>query len=165
MTAWLGVVSAEHVTRGVSLGIAQVHHGKRAGLARMRRGDWLIYYSPQRRLGGHEPVRAFTAIGRLPDEEVWQADEGDFRPWRRRVEYLRDARRLPINAVRDQLNLTASPTWGHQLRRGLLQLSDHDLAEIHQRMTGYPVPGCSSRARASSGHQPTDLHGPAGGLW
>ncbi len=29
---WLGVVSREHVRRGVELGIAQVNHGKRTPL-------------------------------------------------------------------------------------------------------------------------------------
>ena len=51
MTAWIGVASAEHVARGVDLGIAQIGHGKHAGLARMKRGDTLIYYSPVARLG------------------------------------------------------------------------------------------------------------------
>lgn len=41
MNAWLGVVSAEHVRRAVDLGIAQIGHGKRAGLARMKAGDVL----------------------------------------------------------------------------------------------------------------------------
>ncbi len=76
MTAWLGIVSAEHVARGVALGIVQTNHGKRTGLARMRPGDGLIYYSPQRRLGENDPVRSFTAVGRIADEEIWQADEG-----------------------------------------------------------------------------------------
>lgn len=46
MNAWLGVVSAEHVRRAVDLGIAQIGHGKRAGLVRMKAGDVLVYYSP-----------------------------------------------------------------------------------------------------------------------
>jgi hypothetical protein len=136
MPAWLGVVSAEHVARGVSLGVAQINHGKRAGLARMHAGDWLIYYSPQQRLGEHDPVKAFTAIGSLPDAEIWQADEGCFKPWRRRVDYIREARHVPIDGLRDRLDLTASPNWGYQLRRGLLSLSDRDLAAIHQAMIG-----------------------------
>lgn len=46
MTAWLGVASAEHVARGVTY----------------LRGDRI-------------PLRQFTAICVLPDEDVWQADE------------------------------------------------------------------------------------------
>jgi len=136
--AWLGVVSAEHVARGVGLGIAQTNHGKKAGLARMRPGDWLVYYSPHRRLHEHSPVQAFTAIGRLADGEIWQADEGDFRPWRRRVDYRGDARWAPLADLREQLELTAAPHWGYQLRRGLIRLSEHDLAVIHTAMIGEP---------------------------
>jgi hypothetical protein len=33
----------------------------------MRRGDWLVYYSPAVEMGG-EPLRAFTAIGRIEDD-------------------------------------------------------------------------------------------------
>ena len=36
-------------------------------------------------------MKAFTAIGRIIDDEVWQADEGDFKPWRRRIDYERGA--------------------------------------------------------------------------
>jgi len=36
---WLGVVSRDHVRRGVMLGIAQIGHGKKAGLVRMCPGD------------------------------------------------------------------------------------------------------------------------------
>ncbi|MBK6871107.1 MAG: EVE domain-containing protein [Kineosporiaceae bacterium] len=135
MAAWLGVVSAEHVARGVALGIAQTNHGKRTGLARMSLGDGLIYYSPQHRLGGSEPVRAFTAVGRIADEVIWQADEGSFRPWRRRVEYDLDARSVPIAQLRDRLDLTAAPNWGYALRRGLLPLSERDVDLIRETMT------------------------------
>jgi hypothetical protein len=134
MSAWLGVVSAEHVRRGVVLGIAQIGHGKRAGLARIRTGDTLIYYSAQERLGGPRDVRAFTAIGTAPDDEIWQADEGDFRPYRRRIAYAPDAHTVPLEALRDVLELTSSPNWGQVLRRGLVPLSDHDAARIRDAM-------------------------------
>lgn len=140
MTAWLGVVQADHVARAVGLGIGQANHGRRAGLARMHAGDWLVYYSPHHRLGERRPLQAFTAIGRLPDDEIWQADEGDFRPFRRRVEYRADARPAPIASLRDRLDLTADPHWGRLLRRGLVALSDADLALIHEAMTGEPLP-------------------------
>ena len=134
MSAWLGVVSAEHVRRGVERGIAQIGHGRRDGLARMRAGDTLIYYSAQERLGGPRDIRAFTAIGTVADEEIWQADEGDFRPWRRRVDYRSDARPVPITALQDELDLTATPGWGAALRRGLVTLTPRDAARIRDAM-------------------------------
>ncbi len=128
MSAWLGVVSRSHVERGVDLGIAQVMHGKRAGLARMKPGDWLVYYSPRTAYPDGEPLKAFTAAGRITDDEVWQADEGDFHPYRRRVDYVPFERAVPVADLR--LELTAEPNWGYQLRRGLIPLSDADLRII-----------------------------------
>ena len=135
MRYWLGVVSAEHVRLGVELGIAQVHHGRRPGLARMAAGDGLVYYSPKEQLGGWVPSRRFTAIGRVSDDEIWQADEGDFRPYRRRVEWA-PAHPVPIATLQDRLGLTRAPNWGHALRRGLLPLDEADFHLIAQAMTG-----------------------------
>lgn len=135
MSAWLGVASAEHVARGVRLGIAQIGHGKRAGLARMRAGDTLVYYSPVTRLGDADRLQAFTAFGVLDGDEVWQADEGDFHPFRRRARY-RDVRPVPVSELRDTLDLTAGPSWGYQLRRGLVPLTDHDAEVLASAMAG-----------------------------
>ena len=133
MTAWLGVVSADHVARGVGLGIAQIGHGRKAGLARMRAGDRLVYYSPRDTPGG-APLQAFTAFGRVMDDELWQADEGGFRPWRRKVAYEASARTVPLDEVRAELELTRGTHWGHQLRRGLVPLSDHDARIVADAM-------------------------------
>ena len=133
MNHWLGVVSRDHVQRGVALGIAQIGHGAKAGLARMRAGDVLVYYSPRDTMGG-SPLQEFTAIGRVADDELWQADEGDFRPWRRRVDYETSARQVALESVRAGLELTAGAHWGHQLRRGLVPLSDHDAQFLSSSM-------------------------------
>jgi hypothetical protein len=110
MNAWLGVVSAEHVRRGVSLGIAQIGHGKRAGLARMHEGDTLVYYSPVDRLGDAAPLRQFTAIGTVTD------GEDGFTPLRR-VRY-ENTRPVYLDQIKGQLQLTTASSWGYQLRRG-----------------------------------------------
>lgn len=127
---WLGVVSRDHVRRGVALGIAQIGHGKRGPLLRMAPGDGLIYYSPRETLGSNRPLRAFTAIGRVADGEVWQADEGEFHPWRRRVDYAADAAAVAVADLDGRLELTARPSWGSALRRGLVPLSAADFAVI-----------------------------------
>ncbi|MET3922100.1 EVE domain-containing protein [Arthrobacter sp. UYEF20] len=133
MTSWLGVVSAEHVQRAVELGIAQLGHGKRSGLARMQEGDTLIDYSPSRRLGDTAPLRQFTAVGTIPDNEIWQADEGSFTPFRRRVRY-EASQPVPLEALKTRLQLTSTPNWGYQLRRGLVELTPADAAIIRSAM-------------------------------
>lgn len=132
MNHWLGVVCRDHVRRGTELGIAQLGHGRRDQLARLASGDWLVYYSPRTSLRGGAPLRACTAVGEVPDDEIWQAHEGDFHPWRRRVRYLPAAAEVPIRSLR--LDLTAAPNWGHQLRRGLVPLTADDFATIRAAM-------------------------------
>lgn len=134
MRYWLGVVCRDHVQRGTGMGIAQLGHGKREGLARLGPGDWLVYYSPRTSLQGGRPLQAFTAIGEVADEEIWQADEGDFKPWRRRVDYLTDAAEAPVSAFDGALELTSGRNWGYQLRRGLVELTPSDFAHIRSAM-------------------------------
>lgn len=138
MTHWLGVVCRDHVRRGTQLGIAQLGHGQRDGLARLAADDWLIYYSPRTSLRDGAPLQAFTALGVVVDDEIWQAHEGTFHPWRRRIEYLPDAVETPIRSL--SLDLTAESGWGAQLRRGLVRLTDDDFGRIRTAMQVQPAP-------------------------
>ena len=133
MGGWLGVISAEHVRRARELGIVQINHGSRAGLTRMHVGDTVVYYSPTEARGDGVPLREFTAFGTVADDEIRQADEGDFRPFRRRADWA-DTRPVPLAEVRDHLHLTSGPNWGHQLRLGLVPLDDHDVAVLRGAM-------------------------------
>ncbi|WP_330249908.1 EVE domain-containing protein [Nocardia sp. NBC_00565] len=136
---WLGVVSREHVRRGVELGIAQVNHGKRTPLERMSPGDGFLCYSPREGMRTGAPIRSFTAIGTIDDGPVWQADPDDggcFQPWRRAVDYRTDAQEIPIDELRAELDLTSTPNWGMALRRGLIELTAHDFALIARTMIG-----------------------------
>jgi hypothetical protein len=55
-----------------------------AGMTRLRhlgKGDLLVFYSPRTEFRGGEPLRAFTAIGRITDEEPFQVEmTPGFRP-------------------------------------------------------------------------------------
>lgn len=133
MTAWLGVVSHDHVQHGVSLGIAQVNHGKKPPLARMKPGDGMIYYSPRTTYPDGPALQAFTAIGTIADDELWQATDGDFHPWRRRVDWW-DYAETPIKPLLGKLEFTSGPNWDYALRRGLLELSDSDFERIRAAM-------------------------------
>lgn len=131
---WMGIVCRDHVRRGTGLGIAQLGHGRRDGLARLRPGDWLVYYSPRTSLNKGEQLQAFTALGQVHDERIWQADEGDFKPWRRRVDYLPAAVETRIMDL--PLDLTAERGRGMKLRRGLVPLTEHDFDLIRHAMVG-----------------------------
>jgi hypothetical protein len=129
------VVSREHVQRGVEQGIAQLNHGKREALARMRKGDWLIYYSPRTSYPSGSPLQVFTAIGQITSEAPYQvALEDGFHPFRHDVQYLA-CREAPIAEVLDALSfLPDKQHWGARFRFGHLSIAEADFQQIAQAM-------------------------------
>jgi hypothetical protein len=132
---WLGVVSRRHVERGVKGGFAQLCHGKRAPLARMQVGDWLVYYSPRTEMDGGTPLQTFTAIGRVTGVSVYgHAMSEDFVPHRRGVAYV-PCRPAPIAPLVGELSFVTDPKrWGFPLRRGVLPLTARDFGLIARAM-------------------------------
>ncbi len=135
MTCWVGVASRDHVMRAVDGGFCQVNHGKAAPLARMRRGEHLLYYSPRAQMGKGDPVQAFTAIGRIEDDEPHRSHQsGDFEPFRRKIHYFK-AQDAPIKPLLGALTLTRDrPSWGVVFRRGLFAIDDEDYRTIARAM-------------------------------
>ncbi|HET7795458.1 MAG TPA: EVE domain-containing protein [Rhizobacter sp.] len=134
---WIAVASAEHVAIGRQLGIMQVGHGKGAPLKRIHAGDRVAYYSPVQRLGEKQPCQAFTAIGTVRDERVYQGDMGNgFQPFRKDVDYDATAHEASIRPLLEQLSFTRDNTknWGYAFRFGLIKVSDDDMDVIAQAM-------------------------------
>ena len=132
---WMGVVHRDHALRGVTQGIVQTNHGAKFGVARMRPGDGFVFYSPKDVYPDGRSLREFTAIGIVAPGEVWQAEQGDFRPWRRKVDWDDSATAAPITPLLDVLELTRGiRNWGLQLQKGHLPLSEHDFRIIAQQM-------------------------------
>ena len=131
---WIIVASEDHVMRGVSLGIAQAGHGKRSGLARMHKGDMIVYYSPKTRFDGGEVLHAFTAIGEIVDDEIFQVKEThDFKPFRRKVQYTKigEVRIEPL--VQDLTFIRNKKSWGYAFRFGLLEIQKDDFDRIREK--------------------------------
>ncbi len=141
---WLGVVHREHVLHAVELGIAQLNHGSKQAVSRLRESDGLVYYSPRVSGPDSAALREFTAIGRVADDTVFQDPDGavmtnsfgePYRPWRRRIDYDAFAVPTSIRPLIPVLDFTsASPNWGFALRRGLIELSRHDYELIKGQM-------------------------------
>lgn len=51
MTFWMGVASAEHARGGRDGGFAQLGHGKHIAVKSLKKGDWIVYYSPREGMG------------------------------------------------------------------------------------------------------------------
>lgn len=130
---WIGVVSREHVLRGVAGGFAMLNHGSRPAIARLHPGDGLVFYSPKTALDG-TPLKAFTAIGHvLPGEPYPVAMTPDFTGHRRDIAFL-PAREVPLDDLRDELEFTKA-NWGMLARRGHFEITEADFALIRTAMT------------------------------
>jgi len=110
---WIGVVSASHVKFGVSGGFAQLCHGKSAPLRKMRAGDWLIYYSPRTDMTNGTTLQAFTAIGEVVDDKVYEYRMSEsFVPFRKNIRYI-SCREIKIRDLIEQLSFTRqNRNWG-----------------------------------------------------
>ncbi|MEC0372127.1 EVE domain-containing protein [Paenibacillus chibensis] len=128
---WVGVVSASHVKRGEQGGFAQLCHGKSAPLRKMRAGDWLIYYSPRTDMTKGEPLQAFTAIGEVADDQVYEYRMSEsFVPFRRNISYI-SSREVKIRDLLDQLSFTrGNRNWGYAFRYGQFEISREDFMII-----------------------------------
>ncbi len=134
---WIGVVSASHVKRGVQGGFTQLCHGKAAPLRRMSPGDWLIYYSPRTDMSKGEPLQAFTAIGQVTGDGVYEYPMSEsFVPFRRDIRYL-PCREVKIAPLLDRLTFTRGKrSWGYAFRYGQFEIGYEDFQTIASIMLG-----------------------------
>ncbi|MGB3483275.1 MAG: EVE domain-containing protein [Mycobacterium sp.] len=136
MTAYIATVSADHVRRAAAGGFTQVDHGKPDRLRRLARGDWMVFYSSKTHYPEGDPLRMFTAIGQIADDEPYQVEVSpEFRPYRRRVEFI-DTTPVPIRPLIDQLEFIEDKQhWGFRFRFGLFRINNHDFDLIRSTMT------------------------------
>lgn len=80
-------------------------------------------------------MQAFTAIGRVADDEPYQADVSpDVQPWRRNVDFL-DCVDTPIRPLIDHLHFIEDTSrWGYKFRFGVFRIDDHDREIIRSAM-------------------------------
>ncbi len=135
MKHWINTISRDHVLHGVKGGFTQAGHGKASGLKRLRAGDQIAFYSPKTAYVGGETLQAFTAIGQIRDEELYQVEMApDFVPWRRRVEFL-ECVETPIRPLIDDLSFIVDKThWGYKLRFGLFEIPEADFELVRGAM-------------------------------
>ncbi|MGL4392377.1 MAG: EVE domain-containing protein [Fusobacteriaceae bacterium] len=133
---WIGVASLNHINLGIAGGFAQVCHGKERPLKRMKKDDWIIYYSPKISLEEAEVYRKFTAIGKVLDDEVYQFQMAeDFIPFRRNVRFAENIEHISIYDLLDDLEFIDDKThYGNKFRFGHFEISEKDFVTIGRRM-------------------------------
>lgn len=135
MHYWLNTISRAHVQLGVKGGFTQADHGKSTRLRRLEKGDLIAFYSPRTEFRGGEPLQTFIAIGRIADEEPYQAEmRPDFHPWRRRVAFF-ESQEAPIPPLIEELGFIENKKqWGYPFRRGLFEVGQADFERIAEAM-------------------------------
>jgi len=135
MKYWIVVVSKDHIARGVEGGFMQANHGKEGPLKRMAVGDGVIFYSPKKSFGGNEPLQAFTAIGEVADDKIYQHKMADdFVPYRRNINYHK-CKETPIAPLISQLGFIENkPSWGYKFRFGFFEIPMADYELIRDKM-------------------------------
>lgn len=131
MNYWINTISRDHVRLGVAGGFTQAGHGKASGLKRLKKGYWVVFYSPKTAFKDGEPLQAFTAICQVADDEIYQVElESGRMPWRRTAKFY-DCRETPIKPLINQLSfITDKMHWGYRFRFGLFQIPKEDFELI-----------------------------------
>lgn len=132
---WVVTASKDHVKNGIAQGIAQTCHGKAAPLKRMRKDDYIIYYSGLQTIGKPEKCQQFTALGKVLDDEIYQYQVSqDFCPSRRNINFLNcnDISILPM--INNLQFIQDKQRWGFPFRFGILEINKHDFDLISSQM-------------------------------
>jgi len=137
MAFWMGVASARHARGGRDGGFAQLGHGKHIAVKSLKKGDWIVYYSPREGLGEGEPVQAFTTIGRVTSEAPYRVEQAmNLNPYRVDVDYVKNAHSAPIKPLLRELRLTRDrgANWGIVMRGPKRKLDQEDMRKIAEAM-------------------------------
>ncbi|RZM06009.1 MAG: EVE domain-containing protein [Pedobacter sp.] len=132
---WIAVVSKNHLMRGVNGGFMQANHGKEAPLKKLDRDDWVLFYSPKETFEGKDLLQAFTAIGQVADDKIYQHTmTGDFIPYRRDMVFYK-CEEIPIAPLIDQLDFIENKkSWGFKFRFGFFEIPEQDFKLISSAM-------------------------------
>lgn len=133
---WLAVAPVEHVNNAVEEGYCQLVNGKEVPLRRMKEGDGLIYYSSTKSLKNTTAVKAFTAIGFIADSETYTYEITNyFHPFRRKVNYLKRAKRVAIEELQTRLQFVDNNLrYSYKFRYGHLEITELDFRLIAFKM-------------------------------
>jgi hypothetical protein len=132
---WIIVASKDHVKNGIAAGVAQACHGKSSPLKRMKKGDFVIYYSGKQILGKPDKCQEFTALGKVIDDETYQFQVSeDFCLSRRNIEFLQ-CNNISILPLIDYLDFIQNKkSWGYPFRFGFFEINNHDFDLISSQM-------------------------------
>ena len=83
MRYWIGVIAGDLIPFAVAEGVCAFTKGQEAPVAKLDVGDRFFFYSPKTGVMDGDPVQAFTAMGEVTGDVVYQKPWGDtgFTAW------------------------------------------------------------------------------------
>lgn len=135
MNFWIGVASKEHVRVGQDGGFSQLCHGKEKALRRMKKDDWILYYSPKIKMQDKVPYQKFTAIGKIINNEIYNFEMApNFVPFRKDVNFISSVD-VDIRPLISTLSFIADKKrWGYPFRYGHIKIVREDFLLIASNM-------------------------------
>lgn len=133
-------VSLDHAKRGIAWGFIQSNHGKSNNIKKLKKGDGILIYSSKYYFSDENPpdnkLQAFTALGYVHDEELYQGDMGWwFTPFRRNIDFIKEIHTVPIVPLIPDLEfIKDEKKWWFPLMYGFLKISQHDFDLVKSRM-------------------------------
>lgn len=133
-------VCLEHTKRGIAWGFIQSNHGKSTNIKKLKTGDGILIYSSKYIFTPENTeenkLQAFTALGYVRDEELYQGDMGwGFTPFRRNIDFEKETKQIPIIPLLSDLEFVKDvKKWGFPLMYWFLQISKHDFDLIALKM-------------------------------
>jgi len=132
---WIVVISKEHTQLSVNGNFVQACHGKLAPLKKMKKGDYVIMYSSKFTMDGNEKLQAFTAVGQVVDNEIYQFQMTEiFKPFRRNIEFLKSVECFIAPLINDLEFIPNKKRWGYPFRFGFLEITENDFNLITSKM-------------------------------
>jgi hypothetical protein len=139
---WIATASKSHTMKGLAGGFIQVCHGKQAPLKRMKKGDYLLVYSSKITMERNGKCQAFTAIGQVQDDEVYQFQMTEnFKPFRRNVDFLECVESSIIPLINDLEFIPNKKYWGYPFRFGFFEIKENDFNLITSKMLQNEISG------------------------
>ncbi|SNR58849.1 EVE domain-containing protein [Flavobacterium sp. ov086] len=132
---WIATISKEHTERGINGGFIQVCHGKEAPLKRMQKEDYLLIYSSKITMVGNEKCQAFTALGKVIDDEVYSFQMTEnFVPFRRNIQFIECNEVSIIPLIENLEFIPNKKSWGYPFRYGFFEINENDFNFITSKM-------------------------------
>jgi hypothetical protein len=130
---WVNIIPKERVEKAMKEGVME-SKGDEAHLARLKEGDWVVFYSPRTDIAGTTKLQTFTAIGQVKDSNIESTFEDGVKVFRRKVEYTPTVETSLIPLIQPLSFIRNKKHWGFIFKFSLVEIPETDFQLISEKM-------------------------------